>query len=296
MKSDMKTIPTLSSNWFKRPILITGAQGMLGWEFMQALRAQVPADKLIGCSRSELDVSDPEAVDSYLDEVQPGLIINCAAYTAVDGAESNHEVAYAVNVKGPSNLGRAAKRLGAQVVHFSSDQVFDGKTDQSKTEDDPPNPSNYYAQTKYLGECELVKELSESLILRVQWLYGARKDRFTPLRDKKVFTPFSDQVGAPTWTRDIVWAVVGLLNKEAHGVYHVAYDDHASWAEVYQFAKDKLSLATELRPKKTSEFSLPATRPLFAVLDANKLSQQLGESLGSWQDSLGEFLSTREQT
>jgi len=132
---------------------------------------------------------------------------------------------------------------------------------------------------------------ADSLVLRVQWLYGQRKDRFSPLRSKTEFSPFADQFGAPTWTRKLAEGVQALLNKKASGLFHFSYDDFASWSQVFEFVKQEWKLDLKLSPKQTADMKLPAKRPLFSVLDNTKLKQTLGvSSMGSWKAPLQEFL------
>ena len=273
-------------------IVVTGANGMLGWDLGQVLGPLLPGSRLVLLDRSALDITRPEQV-AHLREYRPSVVINSAAYTNVDHAEREREAAYAVNVRGVAHLASFCREMGARLVHFSSDQVFDGSGSTPWRETDPPRPCNWYAETKHLGEVEALKN-EDALVLRVQWLYGQRKDRFTILRGKETFSPFADQCGAPTWSRDIARAVVALVARGAQGLYHFSYDDYASWADVFQFVKEELQLSTRLIPRKTQEARLPARRPLFSVLSNRKLVEFLCmEGMGSWKDPLGEFLKSR---
>jgi dTDP-4-dehydrorhamnose reductase len=248
---------------------------------------------VLGLTRNALDVTRPEEVRRVIREAAPSVVINATAYTKVDLAETDRMAAEILNAHAPAFLASACGEVGATFVHFSTDQVFDGKTAAPYREEDPTHPLNWYARTKLEGE-RAALAYEESLVLRVQWLYGETKDRFSGLRDQHVFTPFSDQVGAPTWTRDIVSAIPALLARGARGLYHFTYDDHASWADVFAFVKDHWNLAVELKPRPTAQFDLPAARPLFSVLSNAKLKKTLGvEKLGNWRDSLREFLDLR---
>jgi dTDP-4-dehydrorhamnose reductase len=264
---------------------------MLGWELDRLFREKLGDPYVFSVDREEMDITNPASVMAVLKKWGPNVVINAAAYTNVDGAESERELAYAVNVTGTKNLVDACRTLGCRFVHFSTDQVFDGESKEPRTETEIPKPLNYYAQTKLEGE-QYALAYPNSLVLRVQWLYGKRKDRFTPLKDKKEFSPFLDQIGCPTWTKDLAEVVVSLLINEARGLYHFAYDDYASWAEVFSYVKEKWNLSQlELKPRETAELNLPANRPRFSVLSNKKLCKTLGkESLGSWKDSLGHFL------
>lgn len=271
-------------------VLITGANGMLGSELVEVFQAQQAPIQVIPKDRTQLDITRWQSVGAAFREVEPTLVINAAAYTNVDGAEKERELAYAVNVTGVANLVEWCGEYGARLIHFSTDQVFDGVGESPRREEETPNPLNYYAHTKWLGEQEALRD-PLSLVLRVQWLYGKKKDRFSPLKDKERFTPFADQYGAPMPTLVIAQTVWELAEKNVSGLYHLSYDDYASWAEVFQFVKAHWNLKVALEPKLTSEMNLPAKRPLFSVLSNEKLCRALGRSqFGSWKTALREFL------
>lgn len=258
---------------------------MLGNDLLLELER---TSEVVGLGHRDLDIVDESSVSRVLDHYQPSVVVNCAAYTNVDGAEKERELARLVNASGPANLARACNRLGAKLIHFSTDQVFDGDNDRPWTELDVPNPLNYYARTKLDGE-GAVLNYPRNLVLRVQWLYGIKKERFTQLKRLASFSPFLDQRGAPTWTMDIARVVPSLL--EAEGLFHFAYDDSATWVEVFTFVKEILGLKTELCPRYTHEAGLPAKRPLYCVLSNQKLRRALNKStLGSWKDALPLFL------
>ncbi len=263
---------------------------MLGTDLAKRFQKEYGAESVIAADRAMLDITDWQSVGRLMREREPGLVVNSAAYTNVDGAEKERELAYNINVMGVANLVEWCEEFGIKLVHFSTDQVFDGKGKLPRTEGETPRPSNYYAETKFLGEQEAAR-MESSLILRVQWLYGKKKDRFTPLKDKEVFTPFADQYGAPMWTETIADAVVDLLQKGAAGLFHLTHDDYASWADVFAFAKEELGLKVRLEPKRTEEMKLPANRPLFSVLSNEKLCRALGrEKFGGWRPALSKFL------
>jgi dTDP-4-dehydrorhamnose reductase len=289
----MTTIPLPPAGWIDSlpgPVLVTGAKGMLGWEWMRALDRLGGGDKVLGLGRAEMDVTREDSVRAAIERHRPSLVIHCAAYTNVDRAETEREAAHLANAVAPGYVARACRDVGARLIHYSTDQVFDGEGHRPRVETDTPRPLNQYGATKLAGEAAAL-EAPGSLVLRVQWLYGERKDRFTILKDKTLFTPFADQIGAPTWTRDIVEVSLALAFRRAEGLFHLSYDNHASWATVFERVKDKLKLNVKLEPKKTAEFSLPAARPLFSVLSNRKLCGALGvPGLGRWEEALDEFL------
>jgi dTDP-4-dehydrorhamnose reductase len=267
-------------------VLIAGGNGMLAWDLARVF------DSPIVLARAELDITSESSILAALEKYRPTVVLNCAAYTNVDGAETEREAAEAINARGPALLAKACRSASAKLVHFSTDQVFNGKGERPRSEDETPDPINHYAATKLRGEDAVLAE-GESLVLRVQWLYGERKDRFSPLRTKAEFSPFADQFGAPTWTRKLAEGVSELVDKQAVGLFHFSYDDYASWAEVFEFVKQQWHLENlKLQPKQTSAIKLPAKRPLFSVLDNSKLKRTLGvTSMGSWKTPLKEFLS-----
>ncbi len=289
----MKTSPRPPSGWTESltgPVLITGARGMLGWEW--ARRLDTLAIPAVALGRDELDVTDEASIERAFSKYRPSIVVHCAAYTNVDKAETEREAARLSNAVSPGLVAKACRKHGARMVHYGTDQVFDGSGSVPRTETDRPKPLNQYASTKLEGETPVL-DLPGSLVIRVQWLYGEKKDRFTPLKDKELFTPFADQIGAPTWTRDIVDISLSLLYRNASGLFHLSYDDHASWAQVFERVKSTLGYKVKLEPKLTKDFSLPAARPLFSVLSNRKLCTALGVSgLGSWKESLDEFLKT----
>lgn len=263
---------------------------MLGWEMERALRDLGFAGEVVSLGRDRLDITRWESVARVFEEREPAAVLNCAAYTDVDGAETEREAAYGANVTGVENLSRACRETGARLVHFSTDQVFDGTGDRPRVETDRPNPLNYYAETKLLGE-EKALAFSGTLLFRVQWLYGLRKDRFSPLRGRDLFTPFADQIGSPTWTRDLAMAVLACLTAGGKGLFHFSYDNWASWFDVFSRVKERWALPVKLVPRRTDEILLPARRPLYGALSNAKLRELLGvAALGTWEDSLDRFL------
>ncbi len=265
---------------------------MLAGDLFEVFERRYPKTQIHPLSRAELDITSRASVEAALSKYDPAWVVNSAAYTNVDGAESERDLAESINAVGPAILAQACVRRGAKLIHFSTDQVFDGKTDRPRTEEELPNPLNHYAASKLRGE-QSVLENDHALVLRVQWLYGKRKDRFTPLRAKTVFTPFADQFGAPTWTAKIAGTLADLLEKDARGLFHFSYDDWASWAEVFEFVKTEWNLPLALQPKRTAEVKLPAARPLFSVLANDKLKRVLGvPTMGSWKAPLREFLAS----
>lgn len=271
--------------------IIAGAGGMLGTDLGPAFTEKFDSEAVVGLGHDRLDITNPLAVRNALAQYRPRFVVNAAAYTNVDLAESEPEKATLLNVTGPAILAEECARIGSKLIHFSTDQVFDGSQTTPRSETDKPNPLNVYARTKWEGENQVLKH-PEHLVLRVQWLYGRKKDRFTILRDKETFSPFSDQIGAPTWTLHLAATVAELAQRDAKGLFQFAYDDHASWAEVFQFVKEVMGYSVQLTPRTTASLNLPAKRPLYSVMSNRKLLQFLEQpSMGSWKMALATFLS-----
>lgn len=277
----------------KTPILITGSNGLLGSELVEYFSAKYGSSNVSAFERKQLDITDRQKVFQVFQDCRPGITINAAAYTQVDKAEEEKEEAYRINSMGVKTLTEACQEYRTKLVHYSTDQVLDGSLGRPQIETDPPNPLNYYAKTKLWGEQHALMA-PHSLILRVQWLYGKKRDRFTPLQGKKEFKTFCDQWGAPTDSQDVAEWTSALLEREATGVFHFTYDDYASWDQIFEFAKSILSLPTILIPIRTEDAQLPAKRPHFSVLSNAKLRSTLGkQELGSWKTALQRFLKTK---
>lgn len=271
------------------PVLITGAGGMLATDLEQTFKQALGEKAVICLPREELDITNPLSIETAFKKYQPKVVMNGAAYTAVDKAESERELCSQINFKGPQLLAQACAKTSAFLVHFSTDQVFDGTKKHPQTEEDPTHPLNWYAQTKFDGE-QAVLKYPNSLVLRVQWLYGRSKDRFSILKQKETFPTFVDQWGAPTWTQEIANDLIVLLKHGHRGLFNYSYDDYGTWADIFRFVKSTWSLNVQLEPKQTASLNLPAKRPEFSVMDNRKISSALGRKMGSWQKPLEAFL------
>ncbi len=263
----------------------------MGTDFVPALVAQYGSEQVTAWGKGELDLTDAKAVDSKITQLMPAWVINTSGYTNVDLAETERDEATALNAQVPANLVAACRKANSRLLHFSTDQVFDGKNTRPWIETDIPNPLNHYAVTKLAGE-KAVLQYSHGLVLRVQWLYGKKKNRFTALRDKETFTAFSDQWGAPTWASHVGAICAQFLEQNPSGLYHFAYDDFASWSEVFHFVKDVMGYRVKVSDVTTESAKLPAARPLYNVMSNKKLTEAMGlPGLGSWKLALSTFLS-----
>jgi len=280
---------------------------MLAFDLLTALEgAGLPAT---GCDLPEIDITSPESVRSRIEEVKPGLVINCAAYTAVDKAETETGAAYAVNRDGPANLARACAVNGIPLIHFSTDYVFDGRDSRPYLEDDPPNPLGEYGRSKLAGERAVAANMSECIIVRTAWLYGVHGNNFvkTILRlagEREELRVVSDQRGCPTWARDLADAVARfaalIVSDRAEvpwGIYHFCGGGAATRFEfaaaIVEEARKYRRLKVErIVPIATSEYPTAAVRPADTVLDCGKVFRCLGIAPPPWRKSLGQMIAS----
>ncbi len=282
-------------------ILLTGKNGQVGWELQRTL---APLGQVIAVDRQVLDLSKPDSIRSVIREVKPDLIVNPAAYTAVDKAESEPELAMVVNGIAPGIMAEEAKRLGAAMIHYSTDYVFDGKKASPYTEEDAPGPINVYGKTKLAGERAIEAVGIPHLILRTSWVYGMRGKNFllTILRlaqERDELKIVDDQIGAPTWSRMIAEATAQILAQsvlplphhplpiaEVSGIYNLTAAGSTSWCGFTQAILENAQPGMRVSPILTAEYPLPAPRPLFSLLSNDKLSRTFGISLPPWDESL----------
>ncbi len=285
-------------------VLITGAQGQVGQELMLS---EPPSWEVHGLGSSDLDISDAAQVMASVQTLKPQLIINAAAYTAVDKAESDSERAHAVNHLGAENLAKAANSLRCPLLHISTDYVFSGEHTHPYTEQDTPSPSSVYGASKWLGEQAIHAFCPEHIILRTSWVFGLHGQNFvkTMLRlaqDRDALSIVSDQVGGPTSARSIaqaLWLIAQHYKNNgtcAWGTYHFSGAPTCSW---YDFATEIFIQAAELqliakapslRPITTSDYPTPAKRPAYSVLDNTKLGEQLKIAQSDWKNELNIML------
>ncbi len=279
-------------------ILLTGADGQLGWELARTLG---PLGEVHACARTHLDVTNADAVREVVARLKPDVIVNAAAYTAVDRAESEEVSAMLVNARAPRLLAEEAEKLGAWLLHYSTDYVFDGAKRAAYREDDEPNPLSAYGRSKLAGEQAIVAAASRHLIFRVSWLYGNHGNNF--LRSmlelgaaRDAFGVVADQQGAPTWHRLVAEAtaiVLGQLRSAAHprsvsGIYHLTCSGHASWFDFAQAIFDAYepSRRPTLMPLTTEQYAATAQRPRNSFLANDKIRAKFGIVMPSWRDAL----------
>lgn len=294
-------------------ILVTGATGQVGSELLRTL---APLGRVIAPARSEMDLSRIESVRHTIETARPRWIVNPAAYTAVDKAESEPDLAYAVNAEAVRAIGEEARKLGAGVIHFSTDYVFDGCAAAPYRETDKTNPANVYGASKLAGERALAESGAAHLIFRTSWVYGATGKNFllTILklaRERDRLRIVADQHGAPTWSRDLAKMVAHVIARceaaadgrslaealaDFSGVYHVAGAGETTWYGFASEAVRRLQASepgrkfAEIEPIPSTEHPTPAKRPANSRLNCERLGQRLGWHMMDWRESLKQVL------
>lgn len=283
-------------------IVVTGATGQVGWELARSL---LPLGEVLTPSRTELDLCDAGAVRQYLRALAPSVIVNAAAYTAVDRAESEKDRAMAINGTAPGVMAEEAKHCGALMVHYSTDYVFDGAMAGAYTEDDHPNPQNAYGTSKLAGEQAVRQSGADHLVFRTSWVYGARGSNFLRTilrlaREREQLRIVADQIGAPTWSRLIAEATALALKQALaerreqafkSGLYHLTARGETSW---YGFAKHIVELAAatpgigalrvdHVEAIASAEYPLPARRPANSCLSSEAFMRRFGMTLPAWE-------------
>ena len=281
-------------------ILVTGADGQLGWELVRTFAAM---GEVFAFDRASMDLSDPDAIRARCRETKPTLILNAAAYTAVDKAESEPEPAMHVNGVAPGILAEEANFLGAPLIHYSTDYVFDGNATAPYREDDATAPQSVYGRTKLAGEQAVIAMANEYLVLRTSWLYGNRRHNFMRTilrlsREREELRVVADQIGSPTWVRPVSDTTARCVTPTsstarlniASGIYHLAAAGQTSW---YGFASaildgtvDEPRRAARVIAISTADYPTPAKRPNYSVLSLSKLQKASGFTPSDWREQL----------
>ena len=273
-------------------ILVVGANGMLGRDLIALL-----GERGHGIDIADIDITSPESVFKVISDLKPEVVINCAAYTDVDGCESDIEKAMAVNGEGVAYLAMACRDLGALLVQVSTDYIFDGGKGTPYIEDDAPCPLSVYGESKLAGEMNAAFS-PDHLIVRTQWLYGLHGKNFveTMLRlgaEKDELTVVDDQIGSPTWTVDLSRAIIALIDNGCRGVYHAANSEYCSWNGFAKAIFEESGLDVAVKPMTTTELNRPARRPLYSTLECSKMNGDAGFHPQPWRDALREYLKLR---
>ena len=277
-------------------ILITGCNGQLGNE-MQLLEKENPQHTYYNTDVAELDITDQQAIERFVDVHAIDGIVNCAAYTAVDKAESNEALCQLLNAEAPAYLAHAVGRRGGWMVQISTDYVFDGTKHTPYVEDDDTCPNSVYGRTKLVGEINVQKLCERSMIIRTAWLYSTFGNNFvkTMIRlghEKPELGVIFDQIGTPTYARDLARVIMTAIEQGIRpGIYHFSNEGVTSW---YDFTKAIHRLAgittCRVRPLHTAEYPTPAARPHYSVLDKTKIKQTYGIDIPHWEESLADCI------
>lgn len=284
-----------------KKVLLIGAKGQVGQELQVTLQS---LGEVISIGREELDLTNSEKISQLIREIHPDYLVNAAAYTAVDKAETEPDLAYYINAIAPKIMAESAEKIQAKFLHISTDYVFDGRKNTPYLETDLTNPLGVYGQSKLRGEEEIKTVNSQAIILRTAWVYGSYgKSNFvkTMLRlgkEREELKVVVDQVGSPTWAKDIATAITQLLINVDNptGIYNFTNSGVASWFDLTKaiFEEAKISgISLKIQrviPITTAEYPTPAVRPAYSVLSGQKISQQLGYIPPYWRDSLTAML------
>jgi len=273
-------------------ILITGCQGQLGNE-MQLLEKENPQHSYFNTDVQELDITNQDAVERFVNEHEIDGIVNCAAYTAVDKAEDNEQLCQKLNAEAPAYLAHAVGERGGWMIQISTDYVFDGTKHTPYTEDDETCPNSVYGRTKLVGELNVQKLCQQSMIIRTAWLYSTFGNNFVKTmirlgKERPELGVIFDQIGTPTYARDLAKAIFAAINLGiVPGIYHFSNEGVASW---YDFTKAIHRIAgittCHVRPLHTSEYPTPANRPHYSVLDKSRIKTVYGIEIPHWEESL----------
>ena len=273
-------------------ILITGCNGQLGNE-MQLLEKENPQHQYFNTDVAQLDITNPEAIEEFVNNNAIDIIVNCAAFTAVDKAESSQELCHLLNAKAPEYLAAAVAKRGGYLVQVSTDYVFDGTNHTPYTEDEATCPNSVYGSTKLEGEKLAMAACANTMIIRTAWLYSTFGNNFvkTMIRlgqEKPELGVIFDQIGTPTYAGDLAAAIMAAINHGiVPGIYHFSNEGVISW---YDFTKAIHRIAgitsCHVKPLHTAEYPTPAARPHYSVLDKTKIKQTYGIEIPYWEESL----------
>lgn len=281
-------------------ILVTGANGQLGSELKKT--GFTALDEVFYTDVAELDITDKKAVEGYVRKNDIDTIVNCAAYTAVDRAEEEADMAELINVKAVKNLAEVAGKEGCLLIHISTDYVFDGTCSEPYTEKDHMNPQTVYGRTKLAGEQAIRNSDCLAVIIRTAWLYSEFGNNFvkTVLRlakEKGELKIVADQIGTPTYAADLAAAIVRIIADESvaekTGVYHFSNEGVCSWYEFAQEIVTQAGLKATVSPLTTAEYPVKAKRPAYSVLDKTKIKREFEVEVPEWKEALGRMMGNK---
>jgi dTDP-4-dehydrorhamnose reductase len=276
-------------------ILVTGANGQLGWELGQLVDSY-PAFKFVFVDRSQLDLSHPDTFEKMIHAIKPDCIVNTAAYTAVDKSETEKELAYTVNATAVQELARISKVLAIPFITYSTDYVFDGEANQPYQSSTKMDPVNYYGSTKVAGETLAMEANEHTIVIRTSWVFSSHGNNFVKtmmrlMKERESLNIVADQKGRPTYAKDLAIATMKMIEalhagKTMNGVFHYANTGETTWFDFAAKIKAIAGLTCALNHIETKDFPTPAKRPAYSVLDTSKIEEALSLSIPHWEDAL----------
>lgn len=276
----------------KPVVLVTGSNGQVGKE-LQQLASQYPQFRFVFASREDLPLHHFGLAENFFIGIHPQYCINCAAYTAVDKAESEPELATLVNGEAVGHLAALCKKYSTKLIHISTDYVFDGQQERPYIETDPTAPVSVYGRTKLLGEQLCLKEDPEAIIIRTAWVYSEFGNNFVKtmmrlMRDRMELNVVNDQIGAPTYAADLAKAILEIISTEKwiSGIYHYSNAGKISWYDFAEKIRELIGSACKINPIPTSQYPTPAKRPFFSLLNTSKISETYAVEVPDWEQSL----------
>ena len=273
-------------------ILITGSNGMLGHDLIEALKDN---HELVLTTSRTLDITDKEQVFDFISQNKPDIVINSAAYTDVDGCEENQDLAYSVNGEGVKNLAFACREADSALLHISTDYIFNGENTRPWVEDDEIGPISVYGKSKLKGEQAILEILDKFFIVRTAWLYGVNGRNFPKTmlelaENHSQITVVYDEVGTPTYTPDLAKAISQLIETEHYGIYHITNSGSCSWCEFARYIFEAAGKDVEVIPVTAAQFARPAPRPHYSVLENRNWIEKGFEPLRSYKEAIKEYI------
>ncbi len=274
-------------------ILITGANGQLGYDFQRLFKKE--NIEFIATDINDLDITNIDDIRNFIKNKNIDLIINCAAYNNVDKAEDEISLCEKLNTFAPRDLSLVAKEIGADFVTYSTDFVFDGEKNSPYTEEDIPNPLSVYGKTKLEGEKQVLSNYDRSFVIRTSWVFGVANNNFNKQvinwsKGKNELSIVDDQVSSPTYSKDLAFYSWELIKTKKYGLYHLSNDGEGSKYDQAKYVLEKTNWKGKLNRAKTNDFNLKAKRAHYTKLNSEKLEKVIGKKIPSWQDGIDRFL------
>ncbi|MEI6264509.1 MAG: dTDP-4-dehydrorhamnose reductase [Sphingobacteriia bacterium] len=280
-------------------VIVTGKNGQLGWELQQLAASLENQYHFIFTDRELFNLSNPSSIAPFFEQFQPNYFINCAAYTAVDKAESEKELALIINGTAVGEIAKCCEKQKCKLITISTDYVFNGKGNSPYKTDTTTDPVNYYGYTKSIGEKLAQQNNPSSIVIRTSWVYSEHGNNFVKtmlrlMKEKPDLKIVNDQIGCPTYAADLAKAIISILDEyqkgnQNHGIYHYSNTGIISWFDFAVAIKKLADHPTTLYPITTAEFPTPAKRPAYSVMDTSKIVKDFGIRLNDWEESLKAF-------